>query len=378
MRLDRFSYRGDQWSAFPDSDSERTLVLLFADPSFGHCQDVWAPVRSHFRHSVLLGCSTAGNIAGDELLDGSVEAIAVRFEHTALISASAPVSTRESSFAAGLALAQSLPKPNLRALFLLSDGLIVNGTELLRGLNQELPPGVVISGGLAGDGSRFAHTWVLSGGGLGPQQVSAVAFYGNALQVSHGSQGGWDKFGLERRVTRSAGPVLYELDGQPALQLYKKYLGEKASGLPATGLLFPLTIRADDGAESVVRTILQVNEEEQSLIFAGDIPQGSRAQLMKANLDSLVQGASQAAGVASMSATGDLSALAIAVSCVGRRLVLRSRADEELEAAILALPPGTAQVGFYSYGEIAPRVAGAPAQLHNQTMTVTLFREQLI
>jgi hypothetical protein len=206
--------------------------------------------------------------------------------------------------------------------------------------------------------------------------VTAVGLYGDSLRVGHGSKGGWDVFGVERKVTKSAANVLYELDGQPALALYKKYLGDRAAGLPATGLLFPLALRAPaDRQKWLVRTILAVNEADQSLTFAGDIPEGYFAQLMSANFDRLVQGAGNAAQSAALTGVGEADEmLCIAVSCVGRRLVLGEHCEEETEATLGMLPPRTRQVGFYSYGEISPYAKGR-CDLHNQTMTLTTIGE---
>ena len=203
--------------------------------------------------------------------------------------------------------------------------------------------------------------------------VCAAGLYGERLSIGHGSRGGWDNFGPERLVTRAHANVLYELDGRPALELYKEYLGDLASGLPATGLLFPLALRthADDD-KSLVRTILAVDEATQSMTFAGDVPTGSLVRLMRANFDRLIDGASAAAALAARPDEGET--LAIAISCVGRRLVLGERAEEEIEATLEALPAGTRQVGFYSYGEISPYGQGS-CDLHNQTMTLTTIRE---
>jgi hypothetical protein len=180
-------------------------------------------------------------------------------------------------------------------------------------------------------------------------------------------------FGPERRVTRSEGNKVYELDGKPALGLYKTYLGERAAELPASAFLFPLSLRLDAGDEKrLIRTVLGVDEAEQSLTFAGDIPAGSLVQLTHGNFEQLIDGASSAASVAAASLDGP--GLAISVSCVGRRLVLGERTEEELEAALELLPPGTKQVGFYSYGEISPFGTGH-CDLHNQTMTLTTIGE---
>ncbi len=239
-----------------------------------------------------------------------------------------------------------------------------------------LDDSVVVTGGLAGDGDRFESTWVIDKGKPVSGIVSAVGLYGDAVKLGHGSQGGWDMFGPERVVTRSSANVLYELDGKPALKLYKEYLGERASGLPATALLFPLSLRETrEDERRVVRTVLSIDEDEQSMTFAGDLPEGSLAQLMRANFDRLVDGAA-GASLSAAGMVGDGSnVLSIAISCVGRRLVLGERTEEEVEAALENLPTGCRQIGFYSYGEISPYASGH-CDLHNQTMTLTAISER--
>src|SRR6185369_1882648 len=251
----------------------------------------------------------------------------------------------------------------------ISDGVSVNGSDLLRGINAVVPPSVVVTGGLAGDGANFKETWVIADRALSARNVSAVGFYGEHVKIGHGSKGGWDIFGPERLVTRSQGNVLYELDGRPALALYKEYLGHRASGLPATALLFPLALRNQGGGPQIVRTVTGIDEDRQAMTFAGDIPQGCIAQLMKANFDRLIDGAGDAAEqtAADWGPGGPL--LAIAVSCVGRRMVLGERCEEELEAVREVLPAAAQMVGFYSYGELSPHVEGG-CELHNQTMTL--------
>jgi len=142
--------------------------------------------------------------------------------------------------------------------------------------------------------------------------------------------GGWDSFGPERLITKSKANVLYELDSQPALEIYKKYLGDYAKDLPGSGLLFPLSIRMKDTDDAIVRTILNVNEEDKSVTFAGNMPEGSYARLMKANFDRLIDGASNAAQN-SMKKESQKPELAILISCVGRKLVLNQRIEEEVE-----------------------------------------------
>lgn len=382
MELQTFQYKsGKGWSikGFPELDSEQTLILVFAAPEF---KENLAPIEElaqHYPHSKIMGCSTAGEIADCFILDNSLSVAVVRFKNTKLQIVKAEIKTPDVSFVAGEEIANQLNQNDLRAIFVLSNGLQVNGSELVKGLNKavNMHEHIVITGGLAGDGKYFKQTWVLFNGKIYTNQVVAVGFYGDYIHVGHGSRGGWDIFGPERRVTRSKNNILYELDNQPALALYKEYLGDRADGLPATGLLYPLAIRkSNDDSKQLVRTILAIDEKEQSLTFAGDIPTGYLAQLMRANFDRLITSASEVGTLATTNLTDQqhIPVLSIAISCVGRRLLLGERAEEEIEAVLEALPQGAQQIGFYSYGELSPYSAGK-CDLHNQTMTLTTLCE---
>jgi hypothetical protein len=379
MKLETFTFFPDKgWSvaSFPALDSPSTLILVFGAPSFLKNAAPIKELTAAYPQSHIIGCSTAGEIYDTYIYDESLTVAIAKFESTRLASASTQVKGAKDSYRAGESIAAELRAPDLKAVFVLSNGTNINGSELVRALNNNLPEQVVVTGGLAGDGDRFEKTWVINGGGLATDYVCAVGFYGENIRVGHGSKGGWDVFGPQRRVTRSEDNVLFELDGRPALDLYKEYLGALASGLPSSALLFPLSLRIDPNDEkNVVRTILSVNEEQKSLTFAGDVPEGHYAQLMKANFDRLINGASEAAFIASSKDDiADKPTLSIAISCVGRRLVLGERTEEELEATLEVLPKGVQQVGFYSYGEISPYASGS-CDLHNQTMTLTTVQE---
>lgn len=378
MKLSTFTYEvGKRWSVdeFPALDSEQTLVIVFAAPEFIDKPDVIAELASAYPTSRMIGCSSGGEIAGPLVNDASISVAVLRFEQSRIAVVSAEIKDASESLAVGEQLAKQLAHDDLCNVFVLSDGLNVNGSDLIKGFSSTLPPQVIVTGGLAADGDRFQRTWVIRDGKPETDIVTAAGFYGNNLQITYGSRGGWGSFGPERRITRSHGNILYELDGRPALSLYKEYLGDLANGLPATGLLFPLSIRQDPAdSRELVRTVIAVDETAQSMTFAGDVPKGYLAQLMRTNFDRLLDGASMAAEQArdSMAIAGPM--LAIAVSCIGRRLVLGERVDEEPELTLEHLPEGAHQVGFYSYGEISPCVNGI-CGLQNQTMTLTTFSE---
>jgi hypothetical protein len=371
MRVHTVNYSPTHgWSAaLPEVDPSRSLIFCFGATEYLDDCDPILELAS--LGEFLIGCSTAGEICGPEVADGTLAVAIAEFQHTRLRVAAERISSG-ASYLAGTLVGDDLAGDDLKAVFVLSDGLDVNGSDLVAGLTASLPQGVVVTGGLAGDGPRFERTWVIVDGKPASGFVTAVGLYGDKIEVGHGSKGGWDIFGPERTVTRSTGNVVYELDNRPVLALYKEYLGDLAAELPASGLLFPLAVRAPGDDKQLVRTILGIDEEAQSLIFAGDVPEGHRVQLMQAQFDRLIGGAEDAAGVAGRM-PGEPS-LSVAISCVGRRLVLGERTEDELEATLHALPDGIAQVGFYSYGEISPYAEGT-CDLHNQTMTLTTFGE---
>lgn len=369
---------GAGWKTLPANEAaeKAQLVFVFGDNTVLRQESRLQEIRQFFTQGRIVGCSTAGEIIGRHVFDNSVTATGVYFENTKLQFAETTLNNMEESFSAGEKLCQALDPNGLSHIFVLSDGLNVNGSALAKGIRNKLPVNVAVTGGMAGDQDRFKETLVLMDNVLSKNTIAAIGFYGDSLRIGYGSRGGWDSFGPDRLVTRSKANILYELDGQSALELYKKYLGDQAKGLPATGLLFPLSISLNGSGKRLVRTILSVNENDGSVIFAGDVPEGNYARLMKANFERLVDGAAESARQ-SLILGSPAPDLAVLVSCVGRKLVLKQRIDEEIESVQNTLGADAALTGFYSYGEICPVGPDEKRpELHNQTMTVTTFSER--
>jgi hypothetical protein len=351
------------------------LVLAFGTGQMLSNTQLMDGIRKAHPAAQVIGCSTAGEICGNCVNDDSLVVTAIAFQQTQVQVAQINFGESTNSFAAGQKLASELAADDLVHVLVFSDGLNVNGSELVKGLSATMTANVAVTGGMSGDGSKFQHTYTYCNGVLGDRVVVAVGLYGSHLRAGYGSLGGWDPFGPERIITRSAGNVLYELDGESALALYKRYLGPYAADLPASGLRFPLSIRASLSETAVVRTILGIDEKQQSMTFAGDVPQGSYARLMRSSFEQLVGGATTAATRSQEALGSDSAQLAILISCVGRKLILQQRTDEEVDAVRAVLGKGAVLTGFYSYGEISPFQFTSKCELHNQTMTVTVFRE---
>ncbi len=377
MRVEQRHWSSLQgWSPAAAELGAADLVLAFGHPAALGDAERLAEVRAAYPGARLFGCSTAGEIRDADVLDDSLVTTAVAFQHTRVSAARVAVADAKDSLEAGAKLAGALAADDLVHVIVLSDGLKVNGSALAAGLAGRLPEGVAVTGGLAADGARFERTLVLTDEGSAEGVVAAIGLHGDRLAVGYGSLGGWDPFGPERAITRSKGNVLYELDRHSALDLYKRFLGEHAAGLPATGLLFPLSLRMRGGTTSVVRTILAVDERDQSMTFAGDMPDGAYARLMKANFERLIDGAHGAAARSAEGLGSSSPDLALLISCVGRKLVLKQRIEDEVESVRDVLGPRPVLAGYYSYGEISPFTRSTRCELHNQTMTITTLSER--
>lgn len=378
MKTSLYQFVENTWTKHPKSqpleEHKATLVLCFGSKAMLEVDTIYSTIQSKFPTAQITLCSTSGEIYQEQVLNDSLVAVALEFEKTKIESTTVNIKDYSNSYSAGIGLLKKLPKEDLAYVLVFSDGSQVNGSELVKGLSTQIDKNILVTGGLAGDGANFKSTLL----GLNEQpkegEIIAVGFYGKNFTVTNGSQGGWDIFGLEKRVTNSSGNVLFELEGQNALELYKKYLGAESENLPGAALLYPLSVIIPGATKPIVRTILSINEEEKSMTFAGDIPVGSTVRFMKANFEKITNAASEAA-FHTTSSRSDKPGFSLLISCVGRKLILGSKTDEEVKAVNTTFNSETILAGFYSYGEISPFNEGGDCQLHNQTMTITSFYE---
>ncbi|MFH6972204.1 FIST signal transduction protein [Flavobacterium petrolei] len=351
------------------------LVLVFANRFLLEDDAVIESVRKEFPYEHLVFGSTAGEILCCSVFDNSISVTAIEFEKSSFVVERQNIlDYGKDAKTLGKTLYNKIPKENLKHLFVLSEGSFVNGSSLIKGLENDIDLEVSITGGMCGDDARFEKTVASYKENPKEGEVILIGFYGDTLEISYASFGGWIPFGPERIITKSEANILYEIDGQPALDLYKKYLGEKASELPQASLLYPLNVTPEGKKEPVVRTILNINNDDQSMILAGDVPMNSRVQLMMASVDGIAAGAQIAAEFA-MKNRKTNPELAILVSCIGRKLVMNQRVEEEVEHVRETIGEKIPMTGFYSYGEMAPFNESTSCELHNQTMTLTLISE---
>ncbi|SHJ93632.1 Uncharacterized conserved protein, contains FIST_N domain [Maribacter aquivivus] len=351
------------------------LVLVFGNRYILESNQIYTEVSKLFPNGHIVFGTTSGEIIDDTVLDGCVVLTAIEFEKSSiLVKRSNVADFKNDDKKLGEGLIAEFPKENLKHLFVISEGSTVNGSALIEGLEHLKNTSFGLSGGLCGDDDRFERTLASYNENPKEGEIIAIGFYGDTLEITSSNYGGWTTFGPERIITKSEGNLLFELDGKPALDLYKTYLGEKADELPKSALLYPLSVKVTDDAEPLVRTILNIDEVENTMTLAGDVPEGARVQLMMSSVDDIANGAFHAAELA-MSDRKKSPELALLISCIGRKLVMDQRTEEEIEEVKAVIGDNTVISGFYSYGEMAPFSGQDSCKLHNQTMTLTLFSE---
>lgn len=367
---------GKEWEYFQQKATlKNPLVLVFGNRYLLEKSEIIENIRTEFPYENIVFGSTAGEILCCHVNDNSISVTVIEFENaTYKVERENILDFNKNAVELGKSLYEKMPKDNLKHLFVLSEGSFINGSSLINGLETNLNSSLSITGGMCGDDARFEKTVASFKENPKEGEVILIGFYGESLEISFASFGGWIPFGPERIITRSEGNILYEIDGQPALDLYKKYLGEKSNELPQASLLYPLNVTPDGKKDPVVRTILNINDADQSMILAGDVPVNSRVQLMMASVDGIAQGAQTAADLA-MTKRKNKPELALLVSCIGRKLVMNQRVEEEVEQVREVVGDKVPLAGFYSYGEMAPFNGSTSCELHNQTMTLTLISE---
>ena len=369
-------HKNKDWEyVIENQELREPLVLVFGNRYMLEDDSIYEEIRQQFPGGHIIFGSACAEISSNTVNEESITVTAIEFEKSEfLIKTSNVLNTDLDSFKTGNDLINQFPQEGLKYVFVVSEGSFVNGSQLTKGMSASTDDNLVITGGLCGDDARFEKTLASYNENPKEGELVAVGFYGETLEISFSIHGGWTPFGPERIVTKSEGNILYELDGLPALDLYKNYLGEKAKDLPGAALLYPFSVTTEGERQSIVRSILNIDEEKNAVILAGDIIEKAKVQLMMTNVDNIANASERAARQA-LEYRVNKPQLAILISCIGRKLVLDQRVEEEIEEVIEVIGKDAVITGFYSYGEIAPFHGESACQLHNQTMTITLISE---
>ena len=379
MKITQLHYQGLEFHEVGNGEisdpSLASLVLGFGDKNQMLNPSFYNRLSEKFPNAEIVLCSSAGEILGNSIQNETIVCTAIQFEKTMIKTSSVELKDSSESFEMGKRLVEGFDGEDLVHILVLSDGLIVNGSQLVKGMQAGNSTNVPITGGLAGDSINFEYTAVGLNEVPEKGKVVAIAFYGKNLDVRYSALGGWDVFGPERVVTKSVGTKIFEIDNRSVIELFKIYLGPYIDDKANSILLFPLSVTLAGHQNPLVRSILGINEQEGCITFTGDIPEGSTLRFMKANFEKLID----AAGVVATDIIGsDINyspKLTMIISCIGRKKVLEKRIEEEVDIVADAFGAGSFISGFYSYGEISPNDFNSSCELHNQTMTITTFHE---
>ncbi len=373
MKIDTLHFEDKEWIIDKSECDKNSVDIIFVFGSLSTIENYnhYALLKRKYPNADVVGTSTAGNIFDDGVSEYSAVANAISFD-TGSVEVNSAVMRSDSLEDDAKKLVDDLKQNGLKHTFVLSHCLNTNGSKIVQGLNKERT--TTITGGFAADNHAFEKTLVFVNENCEENLTVAVGFYGESIHVSIGCKAGWDEFGATRVVTKAEGNIVYEIDNKPALELYENYLGEYIKDLPASGLLFPLSVKTKHSDKNeVIRVMMGINDDK-SITFAGDVPQGSEVRLMKTNTDNLIDGSSLVAQ--SIKQHNNKRSLSLAVSCSGRLSVLKQLVDEEIEVVKEILNDETRIIGFYSYGEIAPFSDDLlDCKLHNQTMAITTIYE---
>lgn len=359
---------------------------LFCAPETG-LRDLLQGINEASGARTLIGCTTDGEIRDAGVRTGSAVLGGIRSDHIDFTVAIAE-HIGEDSERAGREIALGLPR-SVRYIQLLSDGLTGNGSAMLRGIASVLGAHIPVSGGTAGDSGRFVRTWQLANGRVLTDAAVAIGFSGD-FRVGTGLGSGWAPIGLAKTVTRAEGNILYELNGEPALEVYERFLGHHAAKLPQVGVEYPLMIAGipaasrdyptihmagdpDESGLNLLRATMSVNRRDGSITFAGDIAEGATVYLTCGDRDAIQEAAGAAAQIALEGLGNARPAMIFCYSCMARKIVLGRHTGEELERIRAAVGKPIPMIGFYTYGEYCRARADGPSFLHNETATVSII-----
>lgn len=166
MIVKQLSLTDENWKkSLTKIDFDANLFLLFVSPDFNFKKEVLKSIKNKFPKAILIGCSTAGEIDDISVKDKSISLTAIQFKKVPLKKVSTPAANLECSYMAGERIGEALYSEDLKHVLIFSDGLHVNGADLVNGLKSKLPK-VSITGGMAADGNDFEKTFVINNGNM--------------------------------------------------------------------------------------------------------------------------------------------------------------------------------------------------------------------
>jgi len=358
------------------------VLLVFGSTRFDH-RRLLEGVTSVAGDTPLVGGTTAGEISSAEFSTRSVVVMALSSDTLSFTTGIGKDMSRDEA-ACGVALVEDIRRQtsldDALSLLVLPNGMGGDGVKVIEGLHSALGPNIEIVGGYLGDDERFESTFQYHDGKVYKDAIPGLLFSGQGFRTGVGVRSGFASIGNRFYCTQAKGNVVGQFDEERALDVYKEFLGEELSKkLPGVCLEYPfglidekVSIRGKEYFQ--LRCGLSVDHERGTISLAASIPEGSPITLTTASRGDIINGARLAAEQAQESLAGAKPQAVLMFSCVGRKLVLGRRTQEEVSAVRSVLGEDVPLLGFYTYGEIGPidKMQGelAATRFHNETVVV--------
>jgi hypothetical protein len=369
-------------------EKKPNVLIVFASPKFNH-QKLLDGITSITKDTPMIGGTTGGEISTEAISDDSIVIMAIHSNKIKFATALGKnISKNELNAGKQLAtnLLNQIPKKLAKTLIMVPDGLAGNGTEIIKGAQSILGEYFEIVGGSLGDKSDFKKTYQYYNGKVYENSVPGLLLGGN-IKTATGIRSGWESIGNKMKVTKSESNIVYELDNEPALDFYEKVLGPvRSKKLPGIALEYPFGMIDEkamiNGKEMYfqLRAPLSIDKNKKSITFAAAIPEGKYVTITTASRNSIIGGSASASKQAKETFKGKKIDLMLIFDCIGRKLVLGKRTQEEITAVQNTLGKNIPMIGFFTYGEIGPidkRVKELQStRYHNQTTIVFLMGEK--
>ena len=377
-------------NALEDHKGKPEVLFIFSAMLYNH-KELLNGIQSVTGEIPLVGGTTAGEIDSSGFSSQSVTIMAMSSDNLDFVTGiGQDMSKDEKACSKSLTkdLASKTELSKASSLLIFPNGMGGDGIKMIEGLQEELGQDFEIVGGYLGDDERFEQTYQYYNGKVYKDAIPGVLLCNkqNGYKTGIGVRSGFEPIGNRFYCSAAEGNVVKQFDGESALDLYKEFLGEeRAQRLPGIALEYPFglideKVSIGDKEYFQLRCGLAVDHDKGTISLAASIPEGSAITLTTASRNDIIKGAEQAAQQALESLEGAKPKAIMMFSCVGRKLVLGRRTQEEIDAVKNVLGKDVPIIGFYTYGEIGPidklKNDLKATKFHNETVVLWALGEK--
>ncbi len=367
------------------------LLIVFSSVKYNQ-QKMLDGVRSVAPSALLVGSSTSGEITTQgPLKEKSVVVMAIKspdISYFAGVGENIAANPRTAGKVAADKVkeqAKAQGGKDLKAFLMFPDVLVGNGADIVRGVLDSLGAHFPVVGGASGDDFAFKKTYQYANDTIYSGAVVGLGMSGN-FKIGIGVKHGWIPVGKPLIVTKSAGSVIHEIDGKPAIKIYEDYFGEdeakvlRTETLAKLAITYPLGMKVAGSDELLIRDPITV-DEKGSITCAAEIPEGSEIRLMVGSRDEAIKMAKVAAKSAVEQLDGSTPKAVIIFNCIARNKLFGDRSGDEIKAIQEAIGVNVPLIGFYTYGEQAPlggevkNIEKCNSAFHNETVVVCVLAD---